>query len=113
LAILVQTYYSRRVPTLIGSAGGDGENAHVDMFVEVIIKLISHHRHRSLNVLSIYAEVPRGFVREKLDNGSINLVAELSLNSSARTLKIQHVSWRRWDTNRISRRCSIIQTSIS
>lgn len=52
LAILVQACHSHRVPILIGSAGGDGENAHVDMFVEIISKLISHHGYRSLNVLS-------------------------------------------------------------
>jgi hypothetical protein len=61
LAILVQVCHSHRVPILISSAGGDGENAHVDMFVEIISKLISHHGYRSLNVLSIYAEVPKDF----------------------------------------------------
>jgi hypothetical protein len=39
LAILVQACHSHRVPILLGSAGSDGENAHVDMFVEVISKL--------------------------------------------------------------------------
>jgi hypothetical protein len=72
LAVLVQACHSHRVPILIGSAGGDGENAHVDMFVEIISKLISHHGYQSLNVLSIYVEVPKVLVREKLDNGSIN-----------------------------------------
>ena len=41
------------------------------MFVEITSKLISHHEYRSLNGLSIYAEVPKDLVREKLDNGSI------------------------------------------
>src|ERR1700740_2278508 len=75
--LLVQACHSHQVPILIGSACGHGENARVDTFVEIISKLISHHGYRSLNVLSIYAEVPKDFVREKLDNGPINLVAEL------------------------------------
>lgn len=41
------------------------------MFVEIINKLISHHGYRPLNVLSIYAEVPKDLVHEKLDNGPI------------------------------------------
>lgn len=71
LAILVQACHSHRVPILLVSAGGDGENAHVDMFVEIINKLISHHGYRPLNVLSIYAEVPKDLVHEKLDNEPI------------------------------------------
>jgi hypothetical protein len=51
--------------------GGDGENAHVGMFVEIISKLISYHGYRSLTVLSIYAEVPKDFIREKPDSGFI------------------------------------------
>ena len=42
------------------------------MFVEIINRFISHYGYRSLNVLSIYSEIPNDLVREKLDNGSIN-----------------------------------------
>jgi hypothetical protein len=69
LAVLVEACHSHRVPILISSAGGDGENGHVDMFVDIITKLISKHGFRSLNVLSIYPEVPKDLVREKLDEG--------------------------------------------
>ena len=72
LAILVEACHSHRVPILIGSAGGDGENAHVDMFVEIITKLISNNGYRSMNVLSIYAEVSKDLVRQKLDDGLIS-----------------------------------------
>lgn len=71
LALLVEACHSHRIPILIGSAGGDGANAHVDMFVEIITNLISKNGYRSLNVLSIYAEIPKDLVRQKLDEGLI------------------------------------------
>ena len=72
LAILVEACHSHRVPILIGSAGGDGENAHVDMFVEIITQLISRNGYRSMNVLKIYAEVPKDLVRQKRKDGLIS-----------------------------------------
>jgi hypothetical protein len=41
------------------------------MFVEIISKLISHHKYRSLNGSNIYTEVPKDLDHEKLENGSI------------------------------------------
>jgi hypothetical protein len=72
LAHLVKACHIYRVPILIGSAGGDGENKHVDMLVDIISKLISDNGYRSMNVISIYAEISKDLVRNKLDSGLIS-----------------------------------------
>jgi hypothetical protein len=72
LAHLVKACHIYRVPILIGSAGGDGENKHVDMLVDIISKLISDNGYRSMNVISIYAEISKDLVCNKLDSGLIS-----------------------------------------
>ena len=72
LAILVKACHSHRIPLLIGSAGGDGEDKHVDMFVDIIAKLVSKNGYRSMNVVVIYSEIPKDIVRQKFDSGLIS-----------------------------------------
>jgi hypothetical protein len=72
LAHLVKACHIYRVSILIGSAGGDGENKHVDMLVDIISKLISDNGYRSMNAISIYAEISKDLVRNKLDSGLIS-----------------------------------------
>ncbi|RAK95667.1 uncharacterized protein BO80DRAFT_459584 [Aspergillus ibericus CBS 121593] len=59
------------VPVLIGSAGGDGANAHVDVFVDIIHEIVARLHLRPMKVVKIYAEVSKDVVREELDAGRI------------------------------------------
>ncbi|KAJ9136538.1 CAIB/BAIF family enzyme [Coniochaeta hoffmannii] len=59
------------VPALIGSIGGDGENAHVDTAAEIIAAAVKKNGYRPLKIIKIYAEIPKDLVRQKLDNGLI------------------------------------------
>ncbi|KFY13468.1 hypothetical protein V491_06392 [Pseudogymnoascus sp. VKM F-3775] len=72
LAIIIRACHSYRVPVLIGSAGGDGANAHVDMFVDIIRDIISKNHYRSMNILSIYAEIDKKKILEKHQAGAIS-----------------------------------------
>ncbi|KAF2230079.1 hypothetical protein EV356DRAFT_492711 [Viridothelium virens] len=64
LGLLVKAAHLYRIPVLIGSAGGDGANAHVDITVDLIADIVSSHGYRSLNVVSIHAELDKEIVRD-------------------------------------------------
>ncbi|PWY68992.1 hypothetical protein BO94DRAFT_299856 [Aspergillus sclerotioniger CBS 115572] len=59
------------VPVLIGSAGGDGANDHVDIFVDIIDEIIARLHLRPMKVVKIYAEVSKDIVRSELAAGRI------------------------------------------
>lgn len=71
LSKLVAAAHSHRTPVLIGSAGGDGSNQHTDMIVGIIKEIVKKNNYRSMKVLSIYADIPKDVVHEKLENGEI------------------------------------------
>ena len=71
IGIFVAAAHSHSIPILIGSAGGDGANAHVDLFLEIITDIIAKNGYRSMKVLSIYSEVPKDFVHRKHIAGDI------------------------------------------
>lgn len=60
------------VPSLIGSIGGDGENAHVDKAAEIIAETVKKNGYRPLKVIKIYSEIPKDLVRQKLKDGLID-----------------------------------------
>jgi hypothetical protein len=72
LAVIISACHSYRVPVLIGSAGGDGANGHVDMFVDIIRDIISKNHYRPMNVISIYAEIDKETILEKHRAGAIS-----------------------------------------
>ncbi|KAK9327200.1 hypothetical protein V1520DRAFT_375188 [Lipomyces starkeyi] len=72
LAVIVSACHSYRVPVLIGSAGGDGANDHVDMFVDIIRDIISKNHYRPMNVISIYAQIDKETILEKHLAGAIS-----------------------------------------
>ena len=71
LGLFAKAAHLYRVPSLIGSIGGDGENAHVDKAAEIIAEAVKKNGYRSLKVIKIYAEIPKNFVRQKLSDGLI------------------------------------------
>ncbi|ETS79692.1 hypothetical protein PFICI_09545 [Pestalotiopsis fici W106-1] len=62
-----------QVPLLMSSAGGDGSDEHVDLFLEIIREIAqeSEHSDWKLKVLAIYSEVPKTVVLDKLSSGKI------------------------------------------
>lgn len=71
LGLLVKACQIYRIPVLIGSAGGNGENRHVQTFVDIIQDLISKNDYRPMKIVTIQAEIPKDLVRAKLENGLI------------------------------------------
>ncbi|CAK7205474.1 hypothetical protein SEUCBS139899_008249 [Sporothrix eucalyptigena] len=72
LEMFAKAAHLYRVPTLIGSMGGDGENAHVDKAAEIIAAAVERNKYRSLKILKIYSEIPKDVVRENLSAGRIS-----------------------------------------
>lgn len=62
---------SHNTPVLIGSAGGDGSNAHVDVFVDIIQEIIKKKGYRSMKIVKIYSEIDKDLVKRKLGAGTI------------------------------------------
>jgi hypothetical protein len=60
------------VPILISSAGGDGANAHVDLFVEIIAEITAKNSYRTLDVISIYSEISKDLVHKKLEDNALS-----------------------------------------
>jgi Domain of unknown function (DUF4387)/Acyclic terpene utilisation family protein AtuA len=60
-----------RTPIIIGSAGGDGTNAHVDLLVEIISEIVARRKFRSMKVVKIYSEIDKTIVRQEFAKGTI------------------------------------------
>jgi hypothetical protein len=71
LDALLAACHVYRVPVLIGSAGGDGANDHVDLFVDILRDLIDRKGYRLMNVIGIYSEINKDLVHAKLAAGSV------------------------------------------
>lgn len=71
LDLLLAACHVHRVPILIGSAGGDGANNHVDLFIEIMKNLISKKGYRAMNIVSIYSEIDKSLVKSKMDCGQV------------------------------------------
>ncbi|KEF58239.1 uncharacterized protein A1O9_06165 [Exophiala aquamarina CBS 119918] len=80
-----------KVPVIIGSIGGNGENRFVDMCAEFVARAVMENGFRPLKVIKIYAEIDKDYVRRKMEEGAISPcgdgVPELTnddINSSTR-----------------------------
>ncbi|OQV11259.1 hypothetical protein CLAIMM_15120 [Cladophialophora immunda] len=73
---LVKACHIYRVPVLVGSSGGDGENAMVDMCIKIITDTVKKFGFRPMKVLSIYSEIPKEHVYKKMDKGEISPCGE-------------------------------------
>ena len=89
---LVKACHLYNVPVLVGSAGGDGENALVDLCVDIIGKTVNNFGYRPMKVLSIHSEIPKDHVRQQLKDGLISPcganVPELSEHDIASSTRI-------------------------
>ncbi|MES2263812.1 MAG: acyclic terpene utilization AtuA family protein [Pseudomonadota bacterium] len=71
LRLIVAGCIERRIPLLIGSAGGPGIAEHVDATIAIIAR-IGRELGRVLNIAAIYADVPTQLVKEQLALGRIS-----------------------------------------
>ncbi|KAJ5948239.1 hypothetical protein N7466_001254 [Penicillium verhagenii] len=71
LNLLLAACHVHRVTILIGSAGGDGANDHVDFFVDIMRDLISKKGYRAMKIVSIYSEIDKSLVKSKLECGQV------------------------------------------
>ncbi len=70
LELMVVAGLERRIPVLVGSAGGAGTNRSVDLYVEIIQEIARERNLRAFHVAAIYAEVPREYLRQRLAEGT-------------------------------------------
>ncbi|KAK3353801.1 hypothetical protein B0T25DRAFT_623600 [Lasiosphaeria hispida] len=71
LRILVSACQYHHVPVLIGSAGGDGTNAHVALLVEIVSEITTSSNFRPMKVVTIHAEIPKPAIQTHLTAGLI------------------------------------------
>jgi hypothetical protein len=64
LELLLTEAVPRKIPIIVGSSGGNGARRHVDTTVE-FIKEIAAARNIHLRVAVIYADVDKGYLRER------------------------------------------------
>ncbi|KIX08895.1 uncharacterized protein Z518_03552 [Rhinocladiella mackenziei CBS 650.93] len=69
---VVKACHTHRVRCLIGSAGGSGSNAFVDMSTQIVKEIIKENGYRPMKVISIYAEIPKDLVRQKLKDNLVS-----------------------------------------
>ena len=67
---MVQACVDRKIPVLIGSAGGTGTNAQVDWMLDLVREIATAKGHR-LKAAAIYADVPRDLIKARLAEGRI------------------------------------------
>ncbi|KAK5044433.1 hypothetical protein LTR84_011247 [Exophiala bonariae] len=61
-------------PIILSSAGGDGSDEHVNTFQDMVREIAAEEANKywKLKVVSIYSEVDKSIVRERLENGAIS-----------------------------------------
>ena len=67
---MLEACVTRKIPLLIGSAGGTGTNEQVD-FLLGLVREIAQARGYRLRAAAIYADVPKALVRQRLSEGRI------------------------------------------
>ncbi|KAH8671535.1 hypothetical protein BX600DRAFT_496218 [Xylariales sp. PMI_506] len=71
LELFLTAVHVYKTPIIIASAGGDGTNAHVDLFVQLIEEIVQRRQFRSMNVVKIYAEIDKHLIHQKFSKGDI------------------------------------------
>ncbi len=71
LQLLLLAARERKIPMIIGSAGGAGTNRGVDDYVSILRTIAERHRLEPFRVAKIYSEVPIDLLRERLNSERI------------------------------------------
>ncbi|GAA4338226.1 acyclic terpene utilization AtuA family protein [Pigmentiphaga soli] len=70
LALMLEGGRQAGAPVLVSSAGGDGTNAHTDLFLDIIDE-IARERGWRLRCAAIYADIPKPAIHAALEAGRI------------------------------------------
>lgn len=70
IELLLDACREHRIPVYISSAGGDGSNQHVDLFLD-IVKDIAARKGYHFKVAAIYSDIDKKVIREKVRAGKI------------------------------------------
>lgn len=70
LRYLIDAALERKIPLIIGSAGGSGAKSHVD-WNQVIVEEILKERQVSAKLAVIYSDIDRDFLLQELRNGRV------------------------------------------
>ena len=67
---MIEACVERKIPVLIGSAGGTGTDAQVDWMLGLVREIAIERGHK-LRAAAIYADVPRDIIKTRLGQGRI------------------------------------------
>lgn len=70
LELMVVAGLERRIPVLVGSAGGAGTNRAVDLYVDIIREIARERNLPRFRIAAVYAEVTREQLRQRLAEGT-------------------------------------------
>jgi hypothetical protein len=70
ISLLLEANAAKGIPIYISSAGGDGTNAHVDAFLDIIGEVAAHEGYR-LKVAAIYADIDKAEITRKIGAGRV------------------------------------------
>lgn len=71
LELLLCAARERKIPLIVGSAGGAGTNRGVDAYTDILRTVARRHKLEPFLVAKIYAEVPLDYLRERVRNEEI------------------------------------------
>jgi hypothetical protein len=71
LSILLASCHKYNVPLILGSAGGDGANIHVQLFVDITRDLVTAKGYRTMKIVTIEAEIEKSFIHKKHQAGQV------------------------------------------
>lgn len=69
LDIIITAGVEAKIPIIIGSAGGSGAKVHVEWTRSIILEILHEHHIRGIKIATIWADIPRGIVEKKLEEG--------------------------------------------
>ncbi|OGF50960.1 MAG: 3-methylaspartate ammonia-lyase [Candidatus Firestonebacteria bacterium RIFOXYA2_FULL_40_8] len=74
LELIIPRAFKRKIPVIIGTAGGSGAKAHVEWCLEIIKEIAKKHKiHPKIAI--IYADMDKTFLKKKLKQGAIKPLA--------------------------------------
>lgn len=71
LSRLIKAGRERKIPVIVGSAGGSGAKAHVDWTLSILEEIAAENAYRNVKTAVIWADIPKETVVAQLEAGKI------------------------------------------
>lgn len=71
LSRLVKAGLERKIPVIVGSAGGSGAKAHVDWTLSILEDIIADNGYKNVKTAVIWADIPKKTIAAQLDAGKV------------------------------------------